>query len=195
MFYITSIMLRTKRIQELEDEIKRIKEQDHSDTAQYIVKTFYGKKLITSELINTWNEQIISSDIMYISQDDEAYRPDISLIVLLETSNIYIYIHWKLTCKHSETECTVSICSDKTITPSDINFSGLSDKWKRIYRSDKIPNEINEFEKNLITIMLDNYIIEFCPFFDSYDSTEHESSLDESYDESFGGAELSTVDY
>lgn len=158
------LMLTANRIKQLQDEIDELKRKS-ANSKNTIKKLFIDNYSID---MSKYDEEVISTDYINITDEVDDYRPDEELEIILEMRTKYIHISYQLIHRHSDIETRVSITEDKNIT------TDMYDIFNEVYLDDLEKYNLTDFEKNLITAIINEPVED--PTFISYLGSDEDSS-------------------
>lgn len=160
-------MLTANRIKRLQDEIDELKRKS-TNSKNTIKRVFTDNYSID---MSKYDEEVISTDYLNITDEVDDYRPDEELKIILEMKTKYIYISYQLIHRHSDIETKVAITEDKNITT---DMYDNSNKFNEVYLDDLEKYNLTDFETNLITAIINEPIED--PTFISYLGSDEEES-------------------
>jgi len=158
------LMLTANRIKQLQDEIDELKRKS-ANSKNTIKKLFIDNYSID---MSKYDEEVISTDYLNITDEVYDYRADEELEIILEMKTKYIYISYQLIHRHSDIETRVSITEDKNIT------TDMCDNYSKFNEVDLEKYNLTDFEKNLITAIINEPVED--PTFISYLGSDEDSS-------------------
>ena len=163
-------MLTANRIKQLQNEIDELKRKS-VNSKKTIKKVFTDNYSID---MSKYDEEVISTDYLKITDEVDDYRPDEELEIILEMKTKYIHISYKLINKHSDIETEVSIIEDKNITT---DISDNSNKFNEVYLDELEKYNLSEFETNLIAAIINEPVEDpsFISYLGSDEGNEEES--------------------
>ncbi len=161
------LMLTANRIKQLQNEIDELKRKS-ANSKNTIKKLFTDNYSID---MSKYDEEVISTDYLNITDEVYDYRADEELEIILEMKTKYIYISYQLIHRHSDIETRVAITEDKNITID------MCDDYSRFNEVDLEKYNLTDFEKNLITAIINEPIEDptFISYFGRYEDSEEDS--------------------
>ena len=166
------LMLTANRIKQLQNEIDELKRKS-ANSKNTIKRVFTDNYSID---MSKYDDEVISTDYLNITDEVDDYRPDEELEIILEMKTKYIHISYQLIHRHSDIETRVSITEDKNIT------TDMYDIFNEVYLDDLEKYNLTDFETNLITAIINEPVED--PTFISYLGSDEDSG-EESEEEDF----------